>query len=365
MPTDVIMPALGMAQDTGKLLRWLRPAGASVRRGEPLMEIETDKVTVEVEAPADGVLTGLSAAEGDDVPVGQVVALILAAGEDAVEQAPPAPAAPRRAPASPKAKRLAAERGIDLAALTGSGPGGAIIAADVEGAAPAEPERAPLTIGSIWRTMAERTTASWQSVPHFSLQREVDASRLLSWRDTARRRAGLEAITINDLLVRITASALREHPQVNASWHEGEIIPSEGVHIGVAVALDDGLVVPVIHDADRLTLPALAARRRALVDAARERRLRPGDVTGGTFTISNLGMLGVDSFHAIVNQPQAAILAVGRIRDSAVVVDGRLAARPVMALTLSFDHRVVDGARGARFLATITALVEEPSGLVE
>jgi pyruvate dehydrogenase E2 component (dihydrolipoamide acetyltransferase) len=358
MPTDVIMPALGMAQDTGKLVRWLRPAGASVSRGEPLMEIETDKVTVEVEAPADGVLAVLSAAEGDHVPVGQVVALILAPGE-------PTPAAGenRRVAASPKAKRIAAERGIDLARLSGSGPGGAIVAADVAAARAEEP--APLAVGSIWRTMAERTTASWQSVPHFTLERGVDATRLISWRDAARGREGMKAITVSDLLVRVTAASLREHPRVNASWSEGDIVPSPGIHVGVAVALDDGLVVPVIHDADTLSLAQIAVRRRDLVEAAREHRLHPDDVKGGTFTISNLGMLGVDSFHAIVNQPQAAILAVGRIRDSAVVIDGQLAARPVITLTLSFDHRVVDGAHGARFLAMITTLIEEPSGLVE
>jgi pyruvate dehydrogenase E2 component (dihydrolipoamide acetyltransferase) len=358
MPTDVIMPALGMAQDTGKLVRWLRPAGASVSRGEPLMEIETDKVTVEVEAPADGVLAALSAAEGDDVPVGQVVALILAPGESA-----PAREETRRVAASPKAKRIAAEHGIDLAGLSGSGPGGAIVAADVPAARAAVP--APPAVGAIWRTMAERTTASWQSVPHSSLERAVDATRLISWRDTALGREGMETVTISDLLVRVTAASLRAHPRVNASWSEGDIAPSHGIHVGVAVALDEGLVVPVIHDADTLSLAQIAVRRRDLVEAAREHRLRPDDVRGGTFTISNLGMLGVDSFHAIVNQPQAGILAVGRIRDSAVVVDGRLAARPMMTLTLSFDHRVVDGARGARFLATITALVEEPSGLVE
>jgi pyruvate dehydrogenase E2 component (dihydrolipoamide acetyltransferase) len=315
-------------------------------------------VTVEVEAPADGVLAGVCAAEGDDVPVGQVVALILAPGESA-----PAPRKTRRIAASPKAKRIAAEHGIDLAGLGGSGPGGAIVATDVEAARTAAP--APPTIGSTWRTMAERTTASWQSVPHFFLEREVDATRLISWRDVVRRRGGMDGVTVSDLLVRVTAASLREHPRVNASWNEGEIVPSQSVHVGVAVALDDGLVVPVIHDADTLSLAQIAVRRRDLVEAAREHRLRPDDLRGGTFTISNLGMLGVDSFHAIVNQPQAAILAVGRIRDSAVVVDGRLAVRPVMALTLSFDHRVVDGARGARFLGTITALIEEPSGLVE
>src|SRR5438132_8580222 len=352
------MPALGMAQDTGKLVRWLRPPGASVTKGEPLMEIETDKVTVEIEAPADGVLAVLAAQEGDDVPVGQVVALILAPGEE--------PPSTRRVAASPKAKRIAAAQGIDLSNLHGSGPGGAIVAADLEGAGPPAGSAPPqVETGSIWRRMAERTTAAWQSVPHFFLQRDVDASRLLSRRDEAREKAGLETVTIGDLIIRIAALALREHPQVNASWRDGEILPSPKIHVGFAVALEDGLVVPVVHDADRLALSELAVRRRELVDAAREHRLRPDDVGGGTFTISNLGMFGVDAFQAIVNPPQAAILAVGRIRDRAIVLDGALVARPVLTMTMSFDHRVVDGARGARFLETLADYVEEPAALIE
>ena len=343
------MPALGMTQDTGKLVRWLRPAGASVTKGEALMEVETDKVTVEIEAPADGVLAELSAREGDEVPVGRVVALILAPGETAESRPRPRPAA------SPKAKRIAAARGIDLSRLQGSGPGGAIVASDLEEAAPAAALASPVESGSIWRRMAERTTAAWQTVPHFSLQREVDASQLLSRRDDAHRQAGLEEVTIGDLLIRIAALALREHPRVNASWRDGEIVLSPGIHVAVAVAVDDGLVVPVVHDADRLALSEVATRRRELVAAAREHRLRPDDVSGGTFTISNLGMFGVDAFQAIVNPPQAAILAVGRIRDRAVVLEGTLVARPVLTLTVSFDHRVVDGARGARFLETLAA----------
>jgi len=349
-----------MTQDTGKLLRWLCPAGATVTKGEPLMEVETDKVTVEIEAPADGVLAAVSAAEGDDVPVGEVVATILAPGEDETFESPRA--RPRRPAASPKAKRIAAEHGIDLSTIRGSGPGGAIVAADVTESGAAV---APLETGSIWRRMAERTTAAWQAVPHFSLQREVDASRLLSWRDAARRRDGLESVTVGDLLVKVAAFALREHPQVNSRWQNIEIVPSEGIHVGIAVALEDGLLVPVVHDADRLTLGEINTRRRELVDAARGHRLGLDDVSGGTFTISNLGMFAVDAFEAIINAPQAAILAVGRIREGAVALNGTLVARPVMTMTVSFDHRVVDGARGARFLETLADLVEEPAALVE
>jgi pyruvate dehydrogenase E2 component (dihydrolipoamide acetyltransferase) len=362
MPTDVIMPALGMTQETGKLLRWLRPAGAAVTKGEPLMEIETDKVTVEIEAPADGMLAAVSAREGDDVPVGQVVALILAPGEDGAVESPKAPG--RLPAASPKAKRIAAERGVDLSTVRGSGPGGAIVASDVPDGGTAAAPPSPAT-GSTWRRMAERTTVAWQTVPHFSLQREVNASRLLSWREAARRQDGLESVTVGDLLVRVVASALREHPQVNSSWHEDRIVSADGIHVGIAVALEDGLVVPVVHDADRLTLAELNARRRELVDAARAHRLGLDDVSGGTFTISNLGMFAVDAFEAIINAPQAAILAVGRIREGAVALNGNLVAGPLMTMTASFDHRVVDGARGARFVETLADLVEEPAALVD
>jgi pyruvate dehydrogenase E2 component (dihydrolipoamide acetyltransferase) len=212
--------------------------------------------------------------------------------------------------------------------------------------------------------MAKRTTQSWQSVPHFYLRREVDASRLQSWRAAARARPGQERASHTDLLVRLVAEALRRHPRVNSSWSDGAVVRSERINVGIAVAVDDGLVVPVVHDADRLSLADTVARRIELVDAARAGRLRPEDVTGGTFTVSNLGMYGVDSFDAIVNAPQAAILAVGRVADRVIPVDGQPAVRPVLQLSVSFDHRVVDGARGAEFVETLASLAEEPAGLV-
>jgi pyruvate dehydrogenase E2 component (dihydrolipoamide acetyltransferase) len=360
MPTVVIMPALGMAQDTGKVVRWLRAEGDIVERGEPLLEIETDKVTVEIEAPAAGALAGICAAEGDDVPVGEAIAWVLAAGEslDVVAVAPErAVVAPQRHRlASPKARRLAADRGIDLAAVSGSGPGGAIVAADLR----ATPPRT----GSTWRVMAERTTASWQTVPQFHLRRDVDATRLRSWHAAARAKPGGEGISLTDLLVKIAGESLRRHPRVNSSWHDGEVVRSAQVNVALAVATDEALVVPVIHDTDRLGLGEIAARRAALVAAARSGELRPANVTGGTFTISNLGMYGVDSFDAIVNAPQAAILAVGRIGDRVVAADGAAVVRPILQLTITFDHRVVDGARGAEFLDTLASLIEEPAGLV-
>ena len=387
MPAEVIMPALGMAQETGKVLRWLKQDGEPVAKGEPLLEVETDKVTVEIEAPADGTLAGVRVPEGAEVPVGTVIAVVLAQGEalapvpdpeprlerevEAVASAPGAVAAqaserPRRRLASPKARRLAQARGVDLDTLAGSGPNGAIVARDLEGLQQAVTGNGgeSLEVGTVWRVMAERTTRAWQDVPHFFLSRDVDASRLGSWRHAARRKPGGEQTSHTDLLVKICAEALRRHPRVNASWREGAIVPGTGVNVAIAVATDEGLVVPVVHHADTLDLPAIAARRREIVEAARAGRLRPDDVQGGTFTISNLGMYGVDSFQAIVNAPQAAILATGRIVERPWAVAGALVVRPVLNLTVSFDHRVVDGARGAEFLDTLAELIEEPTGLV-
>jgi pyruvate dehydrogenase E2 component (dihydrolipoamide acetyltransferase) len=379
VPTEVIMPMLGMNQDTGKVVRWLRAEGDSVAKGDPLFEVETDKVTVEIEAPAAGTLHGISAAEGEDVPVGQAIAFLLAEGESGEPESRPtesqtagrALVRPRRSLASPKARRLASEQGIEIDRLSGSGPNGAVVAADVERqtaaaahALPVEPAGRVFEVGSVWRVMAERTQQSWQEVPHFFLSCEVDATRLDGWRATVRQRPAAPAVTHTDLLVRLAAAALQEHPRVNATWRDGTISANGQVNIGIAVAVDEGLVVPVIADADQLELLEIAARRAELVAAARERRLKPVDVQGGTFTISNLGMFRVDSFMAIVNAPQAAILSVGRIAQRAVVVDGAIVARPTLVLGLSFDHRVVDGAAGARFLDTLAALVEEPASLI-
>lgn len=465
MATNVILPALGMAQDTGKIVHWLKAEGEQVAKGEPLVEIETDKATVEIEAPAAGLLTGVVAADGDEVPVGQVIAVVLAPGETlrgAVERgsgeaikpgasqpdrepaipparaearldgaAPTAPARPsaiaasllasriaaehhvdlsrvrsngrriqkadvlaylqnqgqsrpeggRAILASPKARRLAREQGKDLAALSGSGPDGAVLAADVlaaqttthqENTVPAVEEStlpfaeaSSVAVSTVWRIMAERTTRSWNEVPHFYLAREVDASRLIAWREHLLLERGAQEVTYTDLLVKVVASALRAHPRLNSTWSAGSITLQPEIHIGLAVAVDVGLVVPVIHQADKLSLRELAWRRKELVAKAREGKLRPQDLSNGTFTISNLGMYGVDTFNAIINQPQAAILAVGRIAERVVPVGGQPAVRPVMAFTLSCDHRVVDGARGARFLDTLAGFIEEPLGLLD
>ncbi len=365
----MIMPALGVAQDTGRVVRWLFGEGDSVRKNQPLIEVETDKVTVELEAPADGTLAAMTAHAGDDVTVGTVIALILAPGEAPPRAAEPSP---RRPAASPVARRMAREAGVDLAALAArlgrpvqAGDVRAAIAAGAATAALPGPEpRAPAAgMSHAWRTMAERTVASWTTTPHFAVQREVNASRLLAWQAHARGRTGAH-VTVTDLLVRATAHALRAHPDLNRSWSDGELVGHAAIGVGLAVALEDGLVVPVIHDADALDLAALAARREDLVLRAREGRLEPVDVQGGTFTLSNLGMYGVDSFSAIINPPQAAILAVGRIVDRVLPLGGMAVVQPAVTLTLSCDHRAVDGARAGAFLQAVAEILEEPAALV-
>jgi pyruvate dehydrogenase E2 component (dihydrolipoamide acetyltransferase) len=370
--TDVIMPALGVAQDTGRVVRWLHAEGDAVRQNQPLIEVETDKVTLELEAPADGTLAAVTAHAGDDVTVGTVIALILAPGEVAPLLAEPPPGRPA---ASPVARRMAREAGVDLAALAArlgrpvqaddvraAVEDGAVAAAPARSASPT-PSASAEPVSAVWRTMAERTLASWTTTPHFAVQREINAGRLLSWQQRARERTGVH-ITVTDLLVRAVAHALRAHPALNRSWSDGRLAGHRSIGIGLAVALEDGLVVPVIHDADTLDLTALADRRDDLVTRAREGRLQPGDVQGGTFTLSNLGMYGVDAFTAIINPPQAAILAVGRIADRVLPLGGEAVVQPALTLTLSCDHRAVDGARAGSFLQMVAETLEEPAALV-
>jgi pyruvate dehydrogenase E2 component (dihydrolipoamide acetyltransferase) len=366
MAVSIVMPALEMAQETGKIISWLKREGDSIAKGEALAEIETDKVVLEIEAPADGVLAGVKASAGDVVPVGQTIAWIVAPGEQPpVEAASAAPAArtmteqPRPAPApaasreeapearvSPKARRMAKELGVDLTKVRGTGPGGTISGEDVEAAAKLPPE--PAALSSIARLMAERTTQSWTTAPHFFLVREIDASGLLS----AREKHG-KAITHTDLLVALVARTLVKHPKMNASWTGSAIHLNPNVNISIAIAVKDGVVGAVIPNAHTATLADISAKRQDLAERARAGRLHPADVTGGTFTISNLGMFGVDAFSAIITPPQAAVLAVGRIADRVVPMNGQPAIRPILTMTLSSDHRVVDGAQAAAFLKDV------------
>jgi pyruvate dehydrogenase E2 component (dihydrolipoamide acetyltransferase) len=410
-----------MAQETGKLIAWLKHEGERVTKGEPLMEIETDKATVEIEADASGTLGGVTAQTGADVPVGQTIAWILGSGESPPEDIPysepaktqeitPQKAIPtasplaqkiatehsidlamvktsgerihkadvlayieeqktdgadtRLLPASPKARRLAQERSIDLDSLTGSGPEGAILTADLLSGEAAQPAVSAVSVSTIWQRMAERVTQSWQSAPHFYLMRDVNASRMNEWRNQAIEHTG-SRITFTDLLVRLTAAALRQHPRVNAAWNQGDILLGQDINIGLAVAVEEGLFVPVIHQADRLSLSQIAARRQDLITLAQNGKLGLEELQGGTFTISNLGMYGVDIFNAVLNPPQAAILAVGRITERVVPVEGQPAVQPMLMISLTYDHRVVDGARGAQFLQTLAALIENPLSLLD
>ena len=418
MAKDVVMPALGMAQETGTLLRWFKAAGDPVTKGEPLMEVETDKAAVEIEAPASGILSSVTARVGDVIPVGQRIALILAPGESAsnsepvpVSQSEPRPVSisatpvaarlaadhnldltkiktnggqirkedvlayldsqkkPRQAVrvlASPKARRLAEERDLDIRSITGSGPEGAVLANDIL-AIRADEGKGVMGEGEvsrIWRVMVDRLSQAWTTIPHFYLMREVNASRLIVWREKVKN-ISEEKITYTDLLVRLTATALRKYPRLNASWQNETILLNPEINIGLAVAVEEGLLVPVIQHADEMNLSQLAKRRSEIVARAKAGKLSLEDLSGGTFTISNLGMYGVDAFNAIINPPQAAILAVSRIADRVVAVNGQPAVQPMMTLSLSCDHRVVDGARGAEFLQALADLIEEPLQLLD
>ncbi len=394
MAISIVMPALEMAQETGKIISWLKKEGDSIAKGEPIAEIETDKVVLEVEAAADGVLAGVSASAGDVVQVGKTIAWIVAPGErppvEAAAAVPAArtmsdqaraasaasstaPAVRQEAPeakASPKARRMAKELGVDLTKVRGTGPGGTISGEDVEAAAKAAPASAPapppaamaagpVVMTSIARLMAERTTQSWTTAPHFFLVREIDASGLIA----AREKHG-KAITHTDLLVALVARALVKHPKMNASWAGGAIHLNPSVNISIAIAVKDGVVGAVIPNADTASLADISAKRQDLAERARAGRLHPPDVTGGTFTISNLGMFGVDAFSAIITPPQAAVLAVGRIVDRVVPVNGLIGIRPILTMTLSSDHRVVDGAQAAAFLKDVAEALTSAQLLV-
>jgi pyruvate dehydrogenase E2 component (dihydrolipoamide acetyltransferase) len=394
MAFSVVMPALEMAQETGKLLAWRKKEGDRVSKGEPLLEIETDKAVVEVEAPADGILAGIKASEGSDIPVGRTIAWIVAPGEvppvhdDTVvpvarsaTQAKPdqsgslsaslvssKPAA--AAKISPKARKLAKELGVEIATMEGSGPQGEILASDVQTAAVGSPKDSSreglegLEIpNSVGRIMAERTAQSWTTVPHFFLSRDIDATALNQYRERVVaeiEKSHCVRITHTDVLVGLTARTLTRHSRLNGSWTPEGIRLHGHVHMGVAIAVSDGVVAAVIQNAHTANLAAIATQRHAITDRARTGKLRPVDIADATFTISNLGMYQVDQFNAIITPPQAAILAVGAISDRVVAVEGKPAVRQMMTLTLSCDHRVVDGARAAMFLRDLIAALQEP-----
>jgi pyruvate dehydrogenase E2 component (dihydrolipoamide acetyltransferase) len=455
--TEIYMPQLGLTMTEGIVVRWLKSEGDPVTRGEVVLEIETDKVTTEIEAPADGVLGPILAEEGSVVPVGGLLSHVLKSGEvspggsraaatpptspqsqrapqDGTEERPAGRLSEARIMASPRARRLAHELGADLTQVEASGPGGRIVEADVrwhvdqmqtvplrraspvarrlaeglgvdlsgvQGSGPggrvvkedvqrvaASVSTAPpgaktdairepgpvVPLTGIRRVVAERMAHSFTTAPHFYLSVEAEATALSRMREGLMARIETSTgvrLTITDILVKVCAQALIEFPDVNVAWSEsggaerGGVVRQSQVNIGVAIALDEGLVVPVIRHADQLSLGEIARQRVDLLHRARTGKLTFQDLEGGTFTLSNLGMYGIDQFQAIINPPQSAILAVGRIRERVVARDGAAVVRPTMHLTLSVDHRLLDGAHSALFLECVARFIEEPYLLLE
>ena len=432
MATEVKLPRLGQGMESGTIVKWLKGEGEPVKKREPLYELDTDKVTQEVEAEADGVLLKIVVSSGE-VEVGKTIAFIGTEGEDvpsgngkpaekedgtgggeAEDAAEPdeqpeeegspaeemdderergrqaaaataqaetaavtdAPARPDgRVKASPLARRLAREKGIDIAQLQGSGPEGRIVAEDVERGVIAAPVAAPaaavapaageveeIELTSTRKTIARRLTEAWQA-PVFQLTLSVDMTRALELRErlVARLQEGETKPTVSDLLTKVCAAALVRHPAVNAHFTGEKILRFPYAHVGIAVAAPNGLVVPVIRDADRRTIQEIAAARADVVGRARDGKLQRADLEDGTFTISNLGMFGIEQFIAVLNPPQAAILAVGATEEKPVVRDGEVVVRPLMSITITCDHRAIDGADGAEFLRSVKELLEEPA----
>jgi pyruvate dehydrogenase E2 component (dihydrolipoyllysine-residue acetyltransferase) len=440
MATKVIMPKLSPTMEEGQISRWLKKEGDKVSMGEPLAEIDTDKATMEMQALSNGVLRKIIVNEGQSAPLGQLIAIIGEPNEDIAslvsEASAPAPApapaakepepkqaAPEPAPApqpppppqvqaaaagasrgangyaeresgrlivSPLAARMAAESGLDLRSLQGSGPGGRIIKKDIE-AALSRPKPAPSAqtypravetkpfqpsqvfgasayrdepASEIRKTIAKRLVTSLGPVPHFFLTSEIEMDR------AAEMRQGINAldpdlkISINDVIVKVAAAALIQHPEVNASFQEKFVRYYEHADVGVAVAIEDGLITPVIRAADQKSLSEIAAEVRELAGRARTRKLKPEEYTGATFSISNLGMFGIDEFTAVINPPEGAILAVGAVTPKPVVRNNEIVIRQIMRVTMSCDHRVIDGATGAKFLATFKKILENPLYLV-
>ena len=414
MSSQVTLPRLGQGMETGTIVRWLKSEGDSVEKGEALYELDTEKVTQEVEAEASGVLLKILAGEGEEIEVGKAIAVIGEQGEEVPEgeaedptevseddaqeegtpaperederergreEAPEGPSEPEqslestnggRVKASPLARRIARERGIELSALRGTGPEGRIVAEDVErasatGAAAAPAAAAPtgevevVKLNQMRKTIARRMTEAWEA-PAFQISMSADMSGSVRLREAllAQVKEGGVRPTYSDILTKVVALALMRHRDVNAHFAGDSVKLFPNANIGIAVAIPHGLVVPVIPGCERLTIPEIAAARADIVSRTREGKLRAEDLDGGTFTISNLGMYGVERFTAVLNPPQAGILAVGAIEERAVVVDGDFEIQPRMDMTLTIDHRSVDGATASEFLATVKSFLEEP-----
>ena len=427
MATKVHMEALSPTMDEGQLVRWLRSEGDQVASGDVLAEIETDKATMELVARGDGILRKIFVGAGGVAPVGSVIAVIAGKDEDISSiqgpaggavtavaakpskeevraEAAPAGRAPAATPAraaaaratqvpaaaetvgnggrvkaSPLARRLAEDMGVDISRVQGSGPGGRVVKRDIEAAKtagvpapsvtawiPDEAEYQDVPTSQMRKTIAKRLATSIGPVPTFYLTVDVDMSRVIEARTSIN--AMLEAeglkVSINDIVLKAVAAALRRHPECNAQWHDGFVRRFNSVHLGVAVAIDDGLITPVVKNAHAKGIAQMSAEVRELAGRARERKLVPEEYTGSTFSVSNLGMLGIHEFTAIINPPEAGILAIGAMEETPVVIDGAVTVRPRMRITMSCDHRVIDGALGARYLQTLRAMLEEPTAIL-
>jgi pyruvate dehydrogenase E2 component (dihydrolipoamide acetyltransferase) len=420
------MEALSPTMEEGQLVQWLKSEGDEVSNGDVLAEIETDKATMELVARGDGVLRKIFVEAGGVAPVGSVIAVIAGGDEDisgiegpsgagtatAVADAPAEPAkqeakpaaqasapaqpaqsskAPAPAPAasatgnggrvkaSPLARRLAEEMGVDLSRVEGSGPGGRVVKRDVEAAkaagvpapsvatwVPDGSEYEDVPTSQMRKTIAKRLVTSIGPVPTFYLTVDVDMTRVLEARESINamlEKDGLK-VSINDIVLKAVAGALRRHPECNAQWHETFVRRFNPVHLGVAVAIDDGLITPVVRDAHAKGIARIGAEVRELAGRARDKKLKPEEYTGATFSVSNLGMFGIREFTAIINPPEAGILAVGGVEEMPVVVDGQVTVQPRMRITMSCDHRVIDGATGAQFLKTLRSMLEEPTAIL-
>ena len=410
MPFQVLMPKLSDAMTEGRILQWVKKEGDRVQGGDVLASIETDKAEIELESFGAGVLRKILAADGSTVPVGQLIAVIAEPDEDisgilsgapaaptakapAVQEVPKPPAAapaagaavpaalaaePGWIPASPIARRLAREHGVDLAQVKGSGPGGRILERDIEAYLGAQAQRmagAEVPVGErefedkdlsiIRKTIASRMVQSKAPIPHFTVTVEVDMGAAMELRKSLNAiESNPEKLSVNDIILKATALALQRHPQINASFNNGQIRLYRRVHLGIAVALEDGLIVPVIRECDRKSLGEISREAKALIERARQKKLRPEEYSGGTFAISNLGMYDVVEFTAVIDPAHGAILAVGAIEEKPVVVTGQIVVRPRLRLTGAFDHRIIDGAMGARFLQELKRILENPVQLL-
>jgi pyruvate dehydrogenase E2 component (dihydrolipoamide acetyltransferase) len=410
MITKVHMEALSPTMEEGQLVKWHMAEGDAVANGDILAEIETDKATMELVARGDGVLRKVFLGEGGTAPVGEIIAVIADADEDvsdisgasggaapapqaaevaqdaapvaaAIDDAPATPAGGEggRVKASPLARRLADDLGVDLTRVAGSGPGGRVVKRDVETAkeqglsapaavpwSPDEAEYDDIPVSQMRKTIAKRLVQSIGPVPHFFLTIDVDMGRVMEARKSINgmlEKRG-EKVSINDIVLKAVAGALKAHPECNAQWHDGFVRRFNAVHLGVAVAIDDGLITPVVKQAHLKGIAQIGREVRELAGRAREKKLMPDEYTGSTFSVSNLGMFGIHEFTAIINPPEGGILAVGGIVETPVVVDGQVVVRPRMRVTMSCDHRVIDGAQGSRFLGTLKAMLEEPTAIL-